>query len=144
MTWNGLELFFIKLFSLPCWKSLKWDLIWMNVCNTYTAMLASIMCSVIGSVKTFFRPLSLSPPLLRSSLQNSWSREESKKCQILPARADVFHDIDMNHMAFLYISNVDKVLLIFQLVRSDWKDNIPFFVGWIENTDNWFVVPLAR
>ena len=34
----------------------------MNVCAILMLSMASIMCSVIGSVKTFFRPLSLSPP----------------------------------------------------------------------------------
>ena len=93
----------------------------MNVCNTYAAMLASIMCSVIGSVKTFFRPLSIALATASSQLASKFmeSRGEQKMPNSSCYRADVFHDIDMNHMAFLYISNVDKVLLIFQLVRSD-------------------------
>ena len=60
----------------------------MNVCAILMLSMASIMCSVIGSVKTFFRPLSLSPP---SEFIEEEEEKRAKNAKFFRFPADVFH-----------------------------------------------------
>ena len=91
----------------------------MNVCAILMLSMASIMCSVIGSVKTFFRPLSLSPP---SEFIEEEEEKRAKNAKFFRFPADVFHMtlIRIIWLFFLwYISNVKCFLFSNYFVPID-------------------------